>query len=574
MRPDIERLRALVGGQWAVSWQGYLLGWPLAVLFTFFAAPSLWVSETTLEGLIRGITAGTLAYLPVGLVLWLASITVLRGRRENPASITLVALVGAIGWTARSLTMIGYLQVTGLPSEASPAVRLATGAVQGALATTLAAWLLASTDRFHQRRSALLYELADEELASDQLADDIQQIRAEVLTTVRRTVETNVSRFDGRVDAEPPSARSVDALATAANRVSRELAHELISEATRSARLNPLVLIRSAVANHPFAYWGLLPSVALGLAGLSVYWPVAPAAIALATVTSFALLVSFLANAVTRRLPATRAMAVYLMAIACLLSTPIVMNAAMLELGLDPSRNNALGWSVAVNFGLLYPLIGIGAHIGRAREAVLTRLQQSISEAEVQQEALRREKSRLQHEFALSLHGGLQADLTASTIRAQHAIDDGDVAAAQVAIEQARLLMRRAVNLPQATTMDLPAMVNAAQGAWEGIVEITTGIRVQRAPGSQQVAMVREVLLEGIGNAVRHGGASSITVEIDDEAGNLRVTISDDGCGTEDPRAGLGSAMFDDLGRDWRLRPGDAGGAVLEVTLKASFAND
>lgn len=562
-------MRSLIGGRWAVSWQGYLLGWPFAVLFTFFAAPSLWVSETTLEGLVRGVVAGTLGYAPIGAVLWLAAVTVLRNRRAAPAPIAVVALVGAVAWTTRSLTIIAYLQLASLPSDASPTIRLLTGFAQGAIATTLAAWLLATTDRFHERRRQLLNDLAQEEVATEQLIENVERMRTNVLDGVRRAVEATVNRMDGEVGDEPPSPRAVDALAAASHRVSRVLARELLEEASRTARLNPLTVMRSAVMHRPFAFWGLLPSILLGLAGLSIYWPLPAVTMALAAVTIFVLIVSSIANSVTPRLSPRRGMAVYLGSIVLLLGSAVVMQFAMNGVGLNPAENDALGWSVAINFGLLYPLIGIAAHVGTAREEILARLRRSITAAEIEREALRREKERLHRDLAFSLHGGLQADLTASAMRAQHAIDIGDSATAQAALSEARLLIQEAVDVPQSQTLDLPATIDAVLEAWEGIVDITMTVHVAAEPDATSVANVKDVLLEGIGNAVRHGGAHSLAIAIVDAGECLRVTITDDGCGVGDATPGLGSSMFDDLApAAWSLTPAVTGGSMLTVTLR------
>ena len=551
-----------------MSWQGYLLGWPFAVLFTFFAARSLWVAESTLEGFIRGVAAGTLGYAPVGVVLWLAAVTVLKKRRNAPAPIALVALVGAASWTTRSLAIIAYLQLTGLPSDATPTIRLVTGFAQGAIATTLAAWLLATTDRFHERRQQLLDDLVREEMATEQLIENVQRMRTEVLTGVRRSVESVVSRLDDQVGTEPPTPQAVDALAAASRQVSRTLARELLDEASRTARLNPIVVLRSAVMNRPFAFWGLLPSLVLGLVGLSIYWPLPASTMALAAVTAFVLIVSSVANAVTPRLSPRRGLAVYFTCVVLLFGSAFVMQIAMSRVGLNPAENGAVGWSVAVNFGVLYPLIGIAAHVGTAREEVLAHLRKSVTAAEVEREALRREKARLHRDLAFSLHGGLQADLTASAMRAQHAIDEGDSTSARVALSQARQLMQEAVDVPQSQTLDLTTTIDAVLEAWEGIVDFETDVRVSGQSDAQLVAMVRDVLLEGIGNAVRHGGAHSLAIAIVDEGGGLRVTITDDGYGVGDATPGLGSSMFDRMAPNaWSLTPAATGGSLLTIAL-------
>ena len=96
-----KQLRQLIGGRYAVSWQGYLVMWPFSVIFIVTTTPAFSSPNRWLEGVL----VSTAAYLAVGAILWLASITVLRNRREHAAPIALVALVGGVAWMARSAVL-------------------------------------------------------------------------------------------------------------------------------------------------------------------------------------------------------------------------------------------------------------------------------------------------------------------------------------------------------------------------------------------------------------------------------------------------------------------------------------
>lgn len=573
MSSESESLRALVGGRWAVSWQGYLLAWPWAVLFIFSATPSLWVSDTVLAGLIRGIAAGTMTYVPVGLVLWLAAVTVLRCRRAAPVSVALVALVGGIAWTARTVAVLILLHIEGLPSTISPASRFLAGFIQGAIATLLAAWLFATISRFHTRRRALLNELVREELAADHLAESLQRMRTDVLAEVRRAMDESVRTLDDRRRADTPTAQELDALAGISRRMSRDLANRLWADAAHTARVHPLTVVRSAVRHRPFAYWALIPGTLLGLLVLPIYWGLPNALIAVSIVTVVSVAISASANALTPRLQGMRAMVAYALAIVLLLSTAAIMQVTMSALQVTSPSGNALLWAVAVNFGVLYPMIGVGAHVGRAQREALNTLRQSISTAEIRREALWREESRTRRGLAVSLHGGLQADLTASTMRAQHALDHGDQAAARASLAQARSLIGRTIDLPQRDHADLRCTVQTVTDTWDGIVDITTDIRLTREPSAHCVAMLQEVLLEGIGNAVRHGCARTVAIRIVGDQGDFRVSITDNGRGFDSATPGLGSSILDQLApNSWSLKPSPTGGSTLCVRIRESSA--
>ena len=568
MSADRTPLRTLIGGRWAVSWQGYLLAWPWAVLFIFSTSPTVWATGTLPERIIRGVIVGTLAYIPVGLVAWLASISVFRNRRSTPVPVALVALVGGIAWTTRSLAMIGYLEMANLPSDASPSLRLLAGFIQGAFAFVLTAWLLAKLTSFYEERRRLIDTLVQEELANEHLHERIQDLQTRIVHQVRTAVDGTAQSMSTQTSANTPTPHDVEVLAQATKQISQDLARNLWDEAARTARINPLTIVRSTVANRPFTYWALIPGALLGVLALPIYWPLEIAVLAVVTLTVTALVIASLANFTCPRLVPSKALAVYLASLTLLLSTAFVMYALIHLLDLTPTGGSGLLWAVAVNYGVFFPLISAGAHIGRAQHDVLQQLRKSISQVEIDSHALNREESRLRRDLALALHGGLQADLTASAMRAQQALDQGDAASARQTLDEATNLIKQRWLLPDRAHADLRSTARAVVESWEGFVNIELHIAVAHEPSTRTIANIKEVLLEGIGNAIRHGRAKNITITITDHTGALHITITDDGTGVTGSRIGLGSAMFDDIAPNaWSLTRTSTGGSTLTVDL-------
>lgn len=569
MATERTSLRTLIGGRWAVSWQGYLLAWPWAVLFIFSSSPTLWNSQQMVDGIVRGVAVGTLTYIPVGVVMWSASISVLRNRRRRPVSIAVVALVGGVAWTARSLTLIGYLQFSGTPSDLSPAVRVVAGSIQGALAFVLTAWLLAKLTNFHEQRRLLLNELVQEESANEQLQEQIKEIHLRVLNQVRQQVHATSVSLVNQARTETPSTRDVEEVAQATMRISKGLARTLWVEAAESSRVNPLVVVRSAAEHRPFAYWALIPGVLLGVLVLTMYWSVPEAMLVVGVITAYSLVISSIANTVCPKLLPSCAVAAYVLSVVLLLATAFVIHTFIHLIGLNPSGGVGLLWAVAVNCGVFYPLISLGAHISRAQQVALSQLRRSISQAEIEHRVLRREESDVRRDLAYALHGGLQADLTANTMRAQQALDRGDSTTARQTLDQARDLILRSWDLPELARTDLRSTAHTVVESWDGFVDITLDIHVTHEPAMRTVAHIKEILLEGIGNAVRHGCAHNIIITINETVGELHITVTDDGTGVTGSRTGLGSAMFDDIAPNaWSLAPAATRGSTLTVALQ------
>ena len=153
-------------------------------------------------------------------------------------------------------------------------------------------------------------------------------------------------------------------------------------------------------------------------------------------------------------------------------------------------------------------------------------------------------------------------------MRAQQALDQGDTATARQTLDKAKDLIQQRWDLHDLAPTDLRSAAHTVIQSWEGFVDITLNIDVTREPPSRTATQIREILLEGIGNAVRHGRAGNIAITINDHEGDLRVSITDDGTGVTGSRIGLGSAMFDDIAPNaWSLTSASTGGSTLTVDL-------
>ena len=64
---------------------------------------------------------------------------------------------------------------------------------------------------------------------------------------------------------------------------------------------------------------------------------------------------------------------------------------------------------------------------------------------------------------------------------------------------------------------------------------------------------VGRVVEEGLGNAVRHGGATSVAVHVRRSDGEVVVEVEDDGRGPTGGPPGLGSSLLDSVSRTWEL---------------------
>ena len=181
--------------------------------------------------------------------------------------------------------------------------------------------------------------------------------------------------------------------------------------------------------------------------------------------------------------------------------------------------------------------------VGTARSVEAQRLRDSVAAAEAERARWAREL----HDETLQGLGGLRMLVSAARRGAdadaiRHALEevlmriDGE-------IDGLRSLIRELRPAALDELGPIPAIeeLAARMGARHGL-EITTSLSFDgRRPTEVETALYR-IIQEALTNAVKHAGASRVTIAVEETEGMLRVTVADDGTGfdPEAPRGGFG----------------------------------
>lgn len=88
----------------------------------------------------------------------------------------------------------------------------------------------------------------------------------------------------------------------------------------------------------------------------------------------------------------------------------------------------------------------------------------------------------------------------------------------------------------------------------------------ERGPLARDVGRVVE---EAVNNAVTHGDATVIDVQVRGAGGALHLEVSDNGAGPAGHDPGLGSALFDSLCVRWELIPISRGTQLTATILRS-----
>jgi two-component sensor histidine kinase len=165
------------------------------------------------------------------------------------------------------------------------------------------------------------------------------------------------------------------------------------------------------------------------------------------------------------------------------------------------------------------------------------------------------------------IHGTVQSALTAALTRLQSSAEPEQYVLNRVVedIERAR----QALTDPPSRKIDLPDSINQLQATWRGICDIRTNItdRASRAlqKNNDACQCVNEIIKEAVSNAVRHGEAKSITIEIERQDDfNLEIIVSNDGIPLiAQNQLGVGSRLIEELTTDWSITSSKASGLTV-----------
>ena len=155
------------------------------------------------------------------------------------------------------------------------------------------------------------------------------------------------------------------------------------------------------------------------------------------------------------------------------------------------------------------------------------------------------------------LHGTVQSALTAALTRLQTFAesDPYQVSLVQADLERAEAALK---SVPS-NDIDFDNAATELKESWAGVCAITVKVdmRATRALATNKgtAYCVNEILKEAIGNAVRHGSATAVMVNITREEDDfVDVEIQNDGSAPPKRRKkGIGSRMLDDITLNWSL---------------------
>ena len=542
----MRSLRERIGGRWAVSLRGYLIIAAVSIPAFFFTEPSIAFSR-----LPQLTIVAVLGSAAIGPVLWLANLTVLRGRRTVPAPVWAVVAVGVMSGVARSTTIYLAISQFGLPEESPYWARALTGAILGGIYVPLVAYLLDAWEQFSQERLRLLNTLAAEEsrAAEDQMY--LRTLRSALITDIQARVDTALTQArDALTHNTNGDGSAVTALRRAADLDVRRTSHDLWDEELSKSRLHFRDVLSFMVSTQPYyPLWALVPiSMAAFLPLLRTVEPYAAIAVIAAT-CGYALTVMLLANYACRKWR-SRSMGIFWFSeVALLLTGPLA--AWLLNSFGAQGVTSPYQWGIltALTVTVLGTLTGAAPAVARRAEQALDALRQAVDRAEVVALASQIEAQKVRRDVARYLHGTVRANLTAIALKLEAALRDGDVETVSSLTSKAKKYL--SVDMSSQLTkpeVSVAAALTELQALWAGLVSISyvMGSGFVSLPRYTSRAVV-DLVTEAINDAARHARATHVSVRLAISGQTVRIQVDNDGMEPTQGAPGLGSRTLDTL---------------------------
>jgi signal transduction histidine kinase len=170
-------------------------------------------------------------------------------------------------------------------------------------------------------------------------------------------------------------------------------------------------------------------------------------------------------------------------------------------------------------------------------------------------------------EWALRVHGSVQASLTAAIARLSKP--------GPTSTEELRLIkqhIRQASKALQGNSPNLPDLAESLRkirATWKSIVKIDFNLKT---PAAQLVladkwasACANEIIKESVSNSFKHGKADQVKIRFEgQERGVVEIVIEDNGRGLPSQfRPGLGSELLDEIAYPWSLTKFEGGARLV-----------
>ena len=569
---DFERLRIAVGSGSAFR--------PSAAMALFFIGTTGYVVAQpglleSFDHLWRGLLVAVLLNMTITVimvawyVLWFAD----QPLRPLWLVVPISALIGAgrleLGRELQSA--FGLLHHMDVPFA------YFAGAIQGLLWLFVMSLFFENRDRFTRERNALLSELATSRMReqrgevmtnaiSQELATQVAQRISGSVSTTRSDLAT-VLEFD---DSATAFRRVASSLREAIDNDIRPMSHALWArEFDSDTQMSARTLLRLTCYQRPFAV--AVTTIFTIVFGIPIALSVHPHEQAFLMLVGQTTLGALVARWLDRTLrPGGQSDATtYWLSIVIVALAVTIPSLPLPAIGW--ALDSAQLWSLSslISYPMLMVFANIVTGLAGTREAILERAREIVDEATIAGEVRAREMQEASQRLARHLHSSLQGRLMALSLELEQAAERGRASGtADILARLDALLAEPMVQALVVEPVDVEPALRKLIGEWAAVADVRLTYALDKCGPLDQGELIVGIAEEAIANAVRHGHATSITVDVASEGADVLMTIENDGEARSPGEPGVGSRWLDHVSnRHWELGPLPGGGMRLRVRL-------
>ena len=569
-RPTAKRLLNQIGSRYALSNQ--VLAFFLVPAYgTAFVFESLRLDTTFLERLL----VATAGYIATVIPLVIARYLIFRqSDRSRPFLVLGVFLLAGF---LRGTTNLALDVYTGQFTAGEELFRLLGGPIFTFVALTLAA-VLASN---YQRHRAALAALADEryrlQIRSAGIRAKVQIQREELLGKVSNILNPAIAKIQASLSGKP-SSEAILSLQSTVEDVVRPLSVEVAQASDDLEAESGKAVIREKaplpkrimLGEFLVPLWaGLISSIGI-VASAFLIEDLLNALLIIASVFFSLLFGLGLIQKITFKIPVHPVLAAVLVpALNALAATPIYFIASWLQWEASIEQIHALVFFVFVIGGTTFA----SQFSQLQRKSTTEKLSGVNKELEILNASLRQELWLNRRRTAAVLHGPVQAALYAAAMKlAQDSAPTPKlIEEVSVDIQQALDKLNNPSNLEGEQISDVLEQIVEV---WSDAAKITISLPADLEKDISGKPLASEALIEVsrefINNAIKHGRAKNITLNLRRLDGNrFAVEVVDDGIGVPPgAQPGFGSKLLSELSLDWnQSRIDDRTHSYAEVVL-------
>ena len=539
--------RERVGGRWAISIRGFLIAFVVALIGIFNDVDNLGHPDGTIF-----LVATVAVFALNGAVdVWLHR-TRWSMRRVQPVPATEV--FARIALSGVSIAVTYALLRTEL------GIAMPVGVAQGfVLYPAIAVWAGTSTivyldvvDQARQMRQRAVEERARSidvvqraEVAVEQVRERVGEVLAPELDRLRAV--TSAERHDVVSDE----------IRAVVDRSVRSTGHELWRSADRSAtRISFFEVIRGLILRPVLRPWPMI--------GFGIIIPlfeeganVDAAVLVLAAVATLAVYVECsVANAWMRRWPRCRSL-VAMGIVAVFVGQTLAADHLGESWGQSPDDPGVVALLV-----LTFCMVAVTSALGSYRDLNDERAQviaDGIDAERLDAAAHAHAVSEETRRLAGLLHGRVQSRWLGCAMAIEFAGNDPE--ALRAALDRTLEVLGE----DWRGDMDGADPLAGVVAPWAGLAEVNLVV----ADDAQQMvtADVRAVVEELVANAVRHGGATRVDVDVTRDGNGCVIVVGDNGAGAASSRSGLGSILIERVGEVERVATSNGWTVRVRVPL-------